>query len=143
MLLNPSTGAPLTGAAGACSFATYKDDQGTNLTPPSISEVGGGIYKFVPTLPADPARGLVYVISTGGNVPGYVWRYVRPEDWNTDRVTDIVAAVLGRAKIFSTGPDANRLVIYAEDGVTVIAKFDLKDLAGAPNITSPTERVRV
>lgn len=144
-----STGAPLTGAAGSFSFVTYKDDLGNNLTPPTITEIGGGAYKF--DITHTPNRGVVYVISTGasGN-PGSVARYVRPEDFNTDALPDmqdLIEAIKdyqeGKWRIFTTGPDANRLVIYAPDGTTVLKKYDLLDSAGDPTYTSPFSRIPV
>lgn len=47
----------------------------------------------------------------------------------------------GHWKIFNTGPDANRLVLYSADGVTVLQKWDLKDLSGAPTTSTIYERV--
>jgi len=49
----------------------------------------------------------------------------------------------GRWKIFTTGPDANRLVLYDLDGTTVLKKFDLKDSSGSATTTSVFERVPV
>ncbi len=49
----------------------------------------------------------------------------------------------GRCKIHTTGPDANRLVVYDVDGVSVLAKFDLFDASGSPSTSSPFERVPV
>ncbi len=49
----------------------------------------------------------------------------------------------GRWKIHTTGPDANRIVYYADDGVTIVAKFDLKDISGNPTHKGAYERVRV
>lgn len=45
-----------------------------------------------------------------------------------------------RWKIFTSGIDANRLVIYDDDEVTPILKFDLKDAASAATTTNPFER---
>lgn len=138
---NSSTGAPLTGQT--LTFDTYKNDLGTNVSQPSITEIGGGAYKFTPVF-ADPARGIVYVINTGsGATPARLARFMRPEDWNTDDITLLKKYQEGRWKIFTTGPDANRLVLYDDDEVTVLFKFDLKDSAGAPAVTNVLERVPV
>lgn len=145
-VFNISDGTPLTGAAGGMSFDTYKDDTGTNLTPPTIFEIGGGAYGFSPTF--TPGRGIVYVLSTGasGN-PQKLSRYMRPEDYYADGIPSIAAIVAdiqefseGRWKIFSDGPDANRMVFYRADGVTVLKKFDLLDADGNPAVFSPFER---
>lgn len=49
----------------------------------------------------------------------------------------------GRWKLFDSGPDANRVVLYAEDGTTVIQKWDAKDKTGAASNTEIYERVPV
>lgn len=141
---NPTTGAPLPGVAGSLTFSVYKDDTGANVMPvPTITEIGGGLYKFTPTLPANPARALVYVLNTGGNLPANYFRLVRPEDWNDDFINDLMDVALGKWQIFNSGPDANRLVLYKQDGVTVLKKFDLRDLSGNPSITNVFQRLPV
>jgi len=57
----------------------------------------------------------------------------------TDTSSLIVVSV-GKWTIFKTGPDANRLILYELDGVTVHKKFDLKDDTGAPSTTTVYER---
>lgn len=49
----------------------------------------------------------------------------------------------GRWKVFISGPDANRIVLYDTDGVTPLLKFDLKDSAGSATFVNPFERVKV
>jgi hypothetical protein len=83
-LYNSTTGAPLTGATPV--FETYKDHLGADVTAPSISEIGGGAYKFTPVF-ADPNKGLVYVIDGGASsAPRRVDRFMRPEDWKLDNL---------------------------------------------------------
>lgn len=60
-----------------------------------------------------------------------------------DQVDTLYAVSVGRWKIHTSGPDANRIVYYAEDGTTVVAKFDLKDLSGNPTFKSAFERIPV
>lgn len=146
---NISTGAPLTGAAGGMSFAAYKDSTGANLVAPAITEIGGGWYGFVPTLPVDPNKGLVYTVATGA-APTYVGRYVRPEDYTTDDIPTIKSDLallkkvgVNRWQIHTTGPDANRLVIYDDDGTTPLYKFSLADSNGAPTTSAPYRRTPV
>jgi hypothetical protein len=79
-LYNATTGAPLTGQTGL-TFTSYKNDLGTNLAQPTISELGGGAYGFTPVF-ADLARGITYLVNTNGAVPAYFSRFMRPEDWN-------------------------------------------------------------
>lgn len=49
----------------------------------------------------------------------------------------------GRWKVHTSGPDANRIVYYSDDGVTALAKFDLKDMGGSPTFAAAFERVPV
>lgn len=141
-LYSESTGDPLTGQVP--TFFTYKDDLGANIAQPTISEIGGGAYKFTPVF-ADPDRGIVYVIESGaGAFPLFVSRFMRPEDWNTDDISVVTKITEGRWKIHTSGPDANRLVIYDDDGITPIKKFNLFAADGVtPTTTNPFERVPV
>lgn len=133
---NPSTGAPLAGVLGSLSFVVYKDDLGVNVTPPSITEIGGGLYAFTPALSASPLRAVAWIITTGGNLPAYVDGAARPEDWNEDLVQDVSDILLGKNQIVTVGGDANKLVLYRPDGVTVIKKFALTDASGSPSVTN-------
>lgn len=47
---------------------------------------------------------------------------------------------LNKLKIATTGPEANRLCIYDDDGVTILYRFDLKDSAGLATTVNPFER---
>jgi len=145
---NLADGTPLTGAAAGMSFDTYKNSSGTNITPqPTITEIGGGAYGFTPSF-SDANHGTVYVLNTGTNGnPARVARYMRPEDYAPDSILTIVTQIQsyteGKWKIFTTGPDANRLVIYDVDGVTVLKKYDLQDASGSPTYINPFVRIPV
>lgn len=52
----------------------------------------------------------------------------------------IKKVVANKMKIFVTGPDANKMVVYEDDEATVFKKFSLKDSGGAPTSTNPFER---
>jgi hypothetical protein len=146
-LFNAGTGVPLTGATP--TFTYYADTSGTPLAQPSITEIGGGAYKFTPSVSAN--QGIVYTIDAGvssGN--RYIFRHIREEDWNNDAIPDVLSIVEriqllkeGRWKVHSSGLDANRLVLYSSDGTTALQKWDLKDLAGSPTIAEVFERVPV
>lgn len=158
-------GTPVTGGAAGMSFEVYKDDQGTNVTQPTIVELAGGLYGFIPNFPVSTARSVIYVLNTGTNrVPARYYRNIRPEDWNDDGIpalqtgittmlsndtstaaalADLQQILVGRWKIHTTGPDAFRLVYYAVDGVTVTHRFDLKNALGAAATLNPYERVPV
>lgn len=148
-LYNETTGLPMTGAT--FTFETYKDNTGANVTPPAITEIGGGVYSFAPSFTAN--KGIVYILraDTANATPKRVARYVRPEDWNTDNsdipfstinsaVEELVSIAKGKWEIKTTGPDANRLILYDIDGTTIIQKFDLKDASGSPTSTSVYKR---
>jgi hypothetical protein len=61
---------------------------------------------------------------------------------NTD-VTLVKKYLQGTWYIYTTGPDANRLVIFDDDGITPLIKFDLKDSVGSATTTNPFRRVKV
>lgn len=61
---------------------------------------------------------------------------------NTD--TALVKKYLeGTWHIYTSGLDANRLVIFDTDGITPLIKFDLKDSVGAATTTNPFRRIKV
>lgn len=137
--LYDSNGAPLTGATPV--FDTYKDDLGTNLSQPTISEIGGGAYKFTPDITTNPDRGIAYVIDGGVSAnPRRLARYVRPEDYALDLVLDLHDMEFGKWQIFTSGGDIHRLVTYRADGVTILKKFNLFDSAGVPTAINPFRR---
>lgn len=144
-LFNLTTGAPLTGQVASMSFLTYKDTSGADVVAPTVVEVGGGWYYFEPELPANPDLGLVYVLDTGtGANPTKISRYIRPEDYTTDAIPAVQAVAErvrdfaeGKKEIATTGPDANRFIVYAADGTTPLKKYDLTDENGDPTSTDP------
>lgn len=148
---NLSTGVPLTGQAGSMSFDVYKDTSGTNLSQPAITEIGtSGVYKFTPVF-ADPTKGIVYILNTGaGGNPARIARFMRPEDYITDNITDIQTVLSnikeyqqGKWQIFTSGGDNFRMVFYDTTGSTVLAKYDLADDSGAPTTTNVFKRTKV
>lgn len=139
VLYDESTGVPLTGATPV--FDTYKDDTGTNIAQPAITEVGGGAYKFAPVFPTN--KGLVYVIDGGaGSSPRRQAAFLRPEDFYLDIIKDLQDETLGEWRIFTSGVDANRMVLYKQDG-SVLKKFDLQNSSGSPTTSNPFRRIPV
>ena len=133
------TGAPLAGLTPA--FNIYKDDEGADLDKPDITEIGGGAYKFTPDITTIPDRGIVYIIDGGvTSNPRYLARYVRPEDYAVDYIEEFHQLEFGKWQIVTSGGDANKLVIYKPDGVTVLKKFALADKNGLPTSTNPYRR---
>lgn len=60
-----------------------------------------------------------------------------------DAINRLTSFTEGRWKIYTTGADANRIVYFSQDGTTVLAKFDLKDVSGNATYKSAFERVPV
>ena len=58
-------------------------------------------------------------------------------------VTALKKIETNKWKVFTSGPDANRLVIYDDDDTTPLYKFDLVDSTGAPTVTNPFARTPV
>lgn len=167
---NSSSGAPLSGQAGSITFTSYTDDLGSSLSQPSITEIGTtGSYKFTPTFTTN--RGINAIINTGsGANPQYYSLYLRPEDYNidnldaavttrasataltavADQITTLQADVTilktietGKWTVVTSGPDANRLVLYDVDGTTPLYKFNLTDQSGVPTTSNPYTRTPV
>jgi hypothetical protein len=139
-LYDATTGAPLAGITP--TFSTYKDDTGANVAQPAITEVGGGCYSFTPVFTTDKA--IFFIIdATVASEPRYVAGVLRPEDFYVDRVEDLYQEAFGKWQIHTTGGDANRLVLYKTDGVTVLQKFDLQNAAGDPISVNPYIRIPV
>lgn len=141
-----ATGVPYTGSAGGLAFVVYDDDTGSPVTPPAITKITNGIFQFTPVF---SGHGIYYVISTG-QAPAYLCRYMRPEEANLDSISTLLSTITqmqefeqGKWTIATTGGDANRLIIYASDGVTVLAKFNLFDSSGNPTSANPYSRVPV
>lgn len=140
-------------------------------SPPAINALvyagAGGTYYF----DYSPTFDIVYEIDGGASISDVNIRYISdsigPSDvWVDEPTSQVVTDVWsdssgylsgekghmltrlahieeGRWKIFTTGPDTNRLVLYEADGTTVLQKWDLKDSAGAGTSTTVFERVPV
>jgi hypothetical protein len=119
------------------------------ITPVDVLGFPGtnfGEYKFTFLATVD----ISFVVDGGAALPAtdrYQRGVIGPDD-------DLLAAIKadtqrikvlkeGRWKMFSTGPDANRVVQYDTDNSTPIQKWDLRDILGSPTITSITERIPV
>lgn len=139
-LFDETTGAPYTGATP--TFDTRLDTTGATVAAPVITELGGGAYIFTPVFPTD--RGLAFVVNGGvGTNPRRQSIFLRPEDYDIDLIVDLHDGLVGKWQVFTTGPDANRIVLYKADGVTVLKKFDLADAAGAATTNNPFRRTPV
>lgn len=138
-VFDASTGAPVTGGAGGFAFTYYRDDTGVAVSQPTITEIGGGLYKFTPNFPVSEARGVVYMLDLGsGNAPRYYWRYMRREGWDEDKIKTIYQIESGTWKINTS---TNKLTFYDADGTTVLFQFDLKDADGNATSENPFQRI--
>ncbi len=126
------------------SFTYYKKTDGatsTDVTPPSIIELGGGAYSFTPVF-ADETKGIFYTLNTGTNAnPPNVNRFMRPEDWISDDIQTLIDIETGKWQVFTSGPNVNKMIFYAQDGVTELYSFDLFDAAGNPTFANFFKRV--
>lgn len=160
-----TTGALLPGQLSrGMAFELYKNDLGSDLSQPTIREIGGGAYCFTPVF-ADPSRGIVYQINTGSNGnPTSVGRFMRPEDWYTDNMNvdaktlatkdDLTALSLDSLKnaindlhVIGLGhwkidKESKTLIFYDKDEVP-FKVFELKGDNGAPNTEDIYERIPV
>jgi hypothetical protein len=90
VFFNDSSGNALTGLTP--TFDTYVDDAGGAVTQPTITEVGGGFYKFTPVFPSN--KGLAYVINGGATAnPRRQYDFLVPEDIGPTFLTSIVNGV--------------------------------------------------
>jgi len=99
---------------------------------------GTGKYTLLlPNTETDLHGVLTYAVSTAGAVT-----YVGAVKVVGAEARDLRRIAEGRWAMFTSGPDANRLVLYDNDGVTPIQKWDLKDDTGTPT-TGPSIFERV
>lgn len=135
-VFNVSTGVPAPGLTP--TFTYYKDETGTIVTPPTITELGGGNYAFTPAF-SSSSHGIVYVLSTGAN-PTYLTGYLRPEDFFFYEIDLIRKLQTNKWSIVTTGADTNKMVFYDDDGTTPILKVALTDAAGSSTAVNPYTR---
>lgn len=132
-LFDATTQAPLTGQTP--TFSSYMDETGLALTHPAITELGGGLYKFTPTLVVN--HGIVYMIDGGASAaPRYQYNFIRPEDYYEDFIISVKKMFLNRWKVVG-----NQLLVYDDDKTTVLFTFNLFDDAGSPTMLRIFERV--
>jgi hypothetical protein len=138
-LVSAATGLPLDGViySDVTIRIVYSDWTEFEYTPniADWSAVDSGIaagsgtylYQFLP----NPVPGIFMYIVKSTNSRHFVGSIKITSYDNDDTYVRMRQVQEGRWKIHTTGPDANRLVLYAADGTTAIQKWDLKDSAGA------------
>jgi hypothetical protein len=136
-----NTGAPLNGIVGSITFNSYEDSSGGSPSQPAFSAAGGGQYYWTPLF-ADPTKGIFYTVDCGASAnPRYFSGYIRPEDWNGDLVSRVVAIQEGKKVISPFGANANQEVCYDVDGTTILQVQSLFDVNGAPTASDPYSSV--
>lgn len=148
-------GLPATGIAFGSVTVTVEKSDGTTasitMSGANWAEVTTGAFsgvgKYNLVLPAsalDVVGLTAYSVKTSTTVAfvGFFEVVASPKATQAG-VDTLLAFAGGRWKIHSTGADANRIVYYADDGTTVVAKFDLKDVNGDPTYRGAFERVPV
>lgn len=105
-----------------------------------------GLYQLtLKTTDTSVVGSLTYIVksSTSDAFVGHVKVVANEEADTYTKVVDLQDEALGKWQVFTTGPDANRLVLYRQDGVTVLKKFDLADANGSPAVVNPFRRTPV
>jgi hypothetical protein len=159
-IFDATTKAPLAGQAP--TFAYYRDETGVALAQPAITELGGGFYKFTPTLQTNHI--VVYMLDCGAGADDrYPYDMIRAEDFDLDLVSGVAASVWDQARsahqalgsfgdlmrvlwLVFTGrvkldTAAGRFYVYAEDGTTVFMQQTTKNAAGGAGGLDATERL--
>lgn len=105
------------------TFSSFKKvSDGSNVTPPAISEVGGGWYKTADyTAPED----IVGVVDGGAALTADADRYV-PFDATADDngLEQTLDALLGKAVLDYS---ADTLTLYKRDGITSLVVMDMTE----------------
>lgn len=112
------------------------------IVPSSYTDQVGPFVVAVVAGGANPAIGAFKIIA---NENGDIYSAVSTVQTTTNAISSIVTLLQkveqNHWKIVTTGPDANKLVIYDNDGVTPLLKFALFDGAGNSTFINPFERV--
>lgn len=128
-----SDGNPVTGLTNTDFTKELYNPSGTEVSGTvtvTISELGGGLYRvsFTPNVVGEWALNIFNATYfTGGQSSNY--------QCVTGVVMDIYNIEYGRWKVIG-----DQMIFYKPDGVTEIATFDLKDLAGATTMQNVYER---
>lgn len=144
---------PVTGVTHSQVVATIDRSDGTRQTLPLTANdweeinfgafSGTGCYKLLlPASVTDLPGPFMYAVKDNLH-PAYIGaiKVVENEEVDTyEKILDIHAAQVGRWEIKTSGPDANRFIVYADDGVTVVRKYDLIGADGLPTFINPFQR---
>jgi len=107
------------------------------------SSAAPGLYHVLVPLTATNVVGTLQLsaMPDGGQfLPTVITGQVETLSVDSDLVRKIST---NKWQIFTSGPDANRLVVFDDDDITPLVKFDLKDAAGSATTTNPFTRIPV
>ena len=138
-----TSGGPVTGVAAAAvtvsiraadsgAIDTYTPSAPQWLECSSNAFANTGVYSLtIPGTVSLPQGSVVYAVAAAGAVT-YVGALKSVSYEESDTYLRLRQLQEGRWKIHTTGPDANRLVLYGSDGITPIQKWDMLDSSGTP-----------
>lgn len=118
--------------------------QWLQVTQTAFADAG----KYTLILPAsycDQNGLLTYAVAAGGSRTylGAI-KLIANEEAETKAVADsLLVYQQGKWEIVVSGADANRLILYEQDGTTVLQKFDLQNANGDPTFINPFRRIPV
>lgn len=115
-----------------------KVSDGTSAgTPPAVSEVSGGFYKFDYTATEDTCIRVDSEVTTMSDLDRYIAFVATPYDTSMATMYDVETGRWLR--------DGSQLIFYKSDNVTEVMRFDLKknDGTAANEGDDPYERARV
>ena len=131
------------------TFASFRDvAAGTDLSgsAPAITAVGEGVFKFTMDWTAVAFSGvdsISIVIDAGAGITTTSERFItgrinRVDDFASD-IDTILEVSIGTWEVTA----GNQLILFEQDGVTEIARYDLTDISGSPTNTAPAKRTKV
>lgn len=152
-----STGLPVTGIGDAdfASIAVIKSDSSVTAFTPDDgvnwfevdSTAAPGLYHLLLSSAHTNTNGPLQValISSASQFNDTVAAAV-VEDISsniatlTSLVTILKKAAVNKMVIYTSGPNANKQIVFDDDGVTELFSFDLFDDSGVPTATNPFRR---
>lgn len=117
------------------TLASIALTNGVNWNQVSALKAPGLYHVTVPASATDVLGPLQLAVFPSGSV--FVGTVFTGEVKLLDKAAE---ETLGRWKVHTSGIYANKLVIYKQDGTTVLKTYDLKDSSGSATTVNPFER---
>ncbi len=141
MLVTDGAGAPVTGLS--VNYAIYKSTDNSLVDSGSLTDVGNGMYQGSYSFTLTGQYRILYLPPS--NYSDEVETVLVEEEFakeaTVQSMADDVALIkqveIGRWKIDTS---ANQMILYKEDNVTEIARFDLFNKNNTPAVSNVTER---